>query len=386
MLVTCGEHVSALAAVRELRAAGFVPFVAATEPRSLAARSRATAGVAIVPDARRDERGFATAVAAAAEKVSAAAVLPGSELALVVLSEHRELLPAGCALGAASEEAVELATDKGRLARLAADAGLRAPAGRLVHAGQSVLASSGLRFPAVVKPVRSAVCAADGGRGHVPPTIVHSSAELASALRTLPNARGLVQPYLEGPLHSVAGLAWDGRLLRSVHAVAERIWPRGCGSLTSAVTVPPDPELDRAVARLLGKTGWNGIFQLDLIVHDGEPYLLDLNPRLYTSLAIARAAGADLVASWVRLLLGGDPGEPRPYRSEARYRYETRDLAALLAEARDGRPLTMLGGLLPRRGTVHAVFDVRDPLPLLAELRRIRPAERRRRRAVREGR
>jgi predicted ATP-grasp superfamily ATP-dependent carboligase len=216
--------------------------------------------------------------------------------------------------------------------------------------------------------------------------IVRSTDDLAAALSALPNGRGLVQPYLPGPLHSVAGIVWEGRLLRSVHAVSERIWPRGCGSMTSAVTVPPDPEIDRAIERLLGEIGWSGIFQLDLIVNDGERYLIDLNPRLYTSLAIARAAGANLAAAWVRLLLGDDPAEPGPYRPGIRYRYETRDLAALFAEMRAGSPLAMLRGLRPRRGTVHAVFDARDPLPVVAELRRISPSERRRRRAAREGR
>ena len=139
-----------------------------------------------------------------------------------------------------------------------------------------------------------------------------------------------------------------------------------------AETIPPNAELEQGVRRLLRIIGWSGLFQLQFIrTSRGEHFLIDLNPRVYGSLALAVAAGLNLPKIWVDLLLGRQP-DVNGYRVGVRYRHEEKDvraLARLLLKA--GERQRALRGLLPRRGTVHAIFSFRDPMPLLTSVAKV---------------
>ena len=120
----------------------------------------------------------------------------------------------------------------------------------------------------------------------------------------LPDGVGLVQPYIEGRLISVNGVAFEGELHGANQHVVHRVWPDRCGQAVYAETIPMAPERERAVAAFMSELGWNGVFNLQLIERDGRDYVIDLNPRFYVSLTLAVAAGLNLPAIWTSLLLG----------------------------------------------------------------------------------
>jgi hypothetical protein len=94
-----------------------------------------------------------------------------------------------------------------------------------------------------------------------------------------------------------------------------------------------------------------------------------VNPRFYTSLGLAVAAGMNLPAIWLDLLMGRVPEVP-DYRVGVRFRTED-DLRSLVAQFRSGARRDALAGLLPQRGTAHGVVSLSDPRPGLAYARRI---------------
>ena len=112
---------------------------------------------------------------------------------------------------------------------------------------------------------------------------------------------------------------------------------------------------------------WRGLFQVQFLEAAGRKYMIDINPRIYASLALANAAGRNLAAIWIDLLLGRPP-RLEPYRVGIRYRCEELDARALVAAVASGRVGPALRGALPRRKTVHAVFAPSDPLPFLTSL------------------
>ncbi len=175
---------------------------------------------------------------------------------------------------------------------------------------------------------------------------------------------GLVQPYIEGRLISVNGVAFEGELYGANQHVVHRVWPDRCGQAVNAETIPMDPERERATAAFMRELDWNGVFNLQLIERDGRDYVIDLNPRFYVSLTLAVAAGLNLPAIWTSLLLGL-PVEDDGYRAGMRFRQEKGDPRAILAEIRRGQ-LRAARDLLPRRRTVHALFSIRDPRPGLS--------------------
>ena len=353
------DYYANLAAVRGLRAAGYEPWVATSRRRTLAGRSRATAGVVGVPWPSEGTGAFVRELAAVASRIGAACVLPGTEATTVALAGAHGAFP-GIALGACSPETLARAADKTRLAELGADAGLRTP--RSVRFDGSTPLE--LPLPVVVKPVRSTLPLGDKTTNMPPARRVETQAELRQAL--LAAGEVVVQPFVDGRLYAVAGVAWHGELICTLHQHARRIHPEPCGVSAYAETVPRDHALDAAVAAVLARVGWSGIFELQLIQAGDGPYLIDFNPRFYGSLALAIAAGHNLPAIWVDLLLGRRPVVPE-YRVGVRYRAELRDAQAIAALLRR-HPVNALRALRPRPHTAHAVVSLRDPLPTLGLL------------------
>lgn len=362
MLLTGSEHPAGLAALRALDRAGFETWAAVQSRKSLGGRSRAAAGLVEVPDPRTSAGAFVRALADAARRLEVAAVLPGTEAALLAMAGKEDAFPDSVAVGTSSESILRRATDKAGLALLSLRAGLDVPPTRILIAEDS-LDPNEVTFPAVVKPLRSEL-ATDGRLERFEAKRVESRAELRKALRALPDGVGLVQPYIDGRLISVNGVAFEGDVHGMNQHVVHRVWPDRCGQAVFAETIPMTPERETGVLAFMAELGWNGIFNLQLIESDGRDHVIDLNPRFYVSLTLAVAAGLNLPAIWVSLLLGL-PFETGEYRTGVRFRQEKGDPRAILAELRRGR-MAAARDLLPRRRTVHALFARRDPRPGLS--------------------
>src|SRR4051794_16931078 len=227
VLVTGGEHVGPLAVVRALRAAGHEPWALIPDRTSYAALSRASAGWRISSDP-----------VAAVREIRADAVLPGTEPDLVLLAGRREDLPPTL-VGAPEPVLVARATDKTLLPELARIAGLETPATREVARADAVSAANDLAYPVMIKPVRSDV---DGAHGI--PQRADDDRGVSRAVNSLPGDRVLVQPFLDGTLAAVCGVAWNGELVCAVHQQARGIWPPHAGISAFAETVPRDSPLE----------------------------------------------------------------------------------------------------------------------------------------------
>src|SRR3954466_13072317 len=112
VLLTGSEHPAGLAALRALDRAGYQVWAAVQSRSSLGARSRAAAGLVDVPDPRAAPNAFVSALAEAARRLRVAAVLPGTEAALLALAGRTDEFSGPVAVGSATETALRRATDK----------------------------------------------------------------------------------------------------------------------------------------------------------------------------------------------------------------------------------------------------------------------------------
>jgi predicted ATP-grasp superfamily ATP-dependent carboligase len=367
VLLTGTEHTGGLAALRALRAAGHEPWVAVTSKAAYGARSRAAAGAVTVPDARTEPEDFAHAIADTAERVGALAVLPGTEGALLALSAHRDLFGDDVAVGVCSPLVTAAATDKVATLAEAAEVGVDVLSAHVLGAPNSVQAED-LRYPLIVKPLRSEL-PVHGELRRFEARRVDDQDDLTLALAALPDGAGIVQEYVEGRLRTVNGVAWEGEVVAEIHKVGLRTWPAGCGPVSCAETVEVDPALSEQSRALLDRLGWSGVFNLQFIEAEGGCFLIDVNPRLYTSLGLAVAAGMNLPAIWVELLMGVRPRVPE-YEVGVRFRTED-DLRSLVHQFRHGARREALAGLRPHRHTAHGIVSLSDPRPGLTYARRI---------------
>jgi len=368
VLLAGNDQYAVLAAVRALHAAGYAPWLAVDRLGTYAGRSRTTAGTVLVPNAAIDSEGFAREFAAAAGRLSVVAALPGEETHLFALASSEASFP-GIALGVPSRESVERSTNKGLLPALAAGAKMRTPPTTVVRGDSKTAGTYG--FPAIVKPLRTWTRRPDGIMSIHHARYVTTQQAAEETIEYFPGGEGLVQPYISGMNVSVSGVSWEGKLICTVHHISERIWPWRSGATAYAKTIPPNAELEKGVGHLLQTIDWSGPFEVEFIRGPhGEHYLMDLNPRIYGSLALAVAAGLNLPAIWVDLLLGRQPNVGG-YRVGVRFRQEERDVRALAWMLANGQFRRAFQGLVPHSATTHAIFSLRDPIPLLTSARKM---------------
>ena len=329
-----GQSRTALVAARALAAAGYRVAATVSAPRSLVGASRSCERKVPVPPIA--DPSFDEHLAAETGGRDYLCVVPASDAAVVKL-----------------EPGVAGLLDKRELAERCRAAGIATPESREFEDVAALEAAAGdLPYPVVLKPASTVWR----------PYSVASEAALRAALPS--SGPLLVQPFLTGTLRAVAGVTWGGEIVASVHQRYLRTWPRGCGGASAAVSVEPDRGLEEKLGALL--EGRDGIFMAQLV----DDVLLDLNPRVYGSLPLAVAAGANLPAIYCDLL-AGRPVERVRGRAGVAFRWVEGDLRHVYAGLRDRSlgPGAALKALRPRRGTAHPDVALSDPRPTVARLR-----------------
>jgi carbamoyl-phosphate synthase large subunit len=219
-----------------------------------------------------------------------------------VLSSHRaELSAAGVLPVVCSHEVSEICFDKFNTNTFLEDNGLPV-APLFASAGEARRAVEGgrVRFPLMVKERR--------GFGSRSLRRVVDLEELESTMR--PGADLVAQEYVNGTeygldiLNDLAG--------RPLAAVAKMKVAMRAGETDQAVTVD-DAALEELGLRLGALLGQPGPADVDVVVRDGQPYVLDINPRFGGGYPASHLAGADFPCALVEMIRGRQPAVlPRP--------------------------------------------------------------------------
>jgi ATP-grasp domain len=131
-------------------------------------------------------------------------------------------------------------------------------------------------------------------------------AELLARARALDDA-WIAQEHVDGPTYLVGGVFDRGRPIRIYAAEKlEQHPPRVGGAIRLRSTA--DVALVETGIAAIRELAWTGFASADLMRRrDGSYVLLEINPRLWGSLAGALSAGVDLFAPFAALLDGGAP-------------------------------------------------------------------------------
>ena len=365
IVVTDAEERAALGACRGLTSAGYRVCAVARLRPAATHWSRSCAERVLLPDPRRNVEAFVDQLGQLLQGGKYSALLPGSEASLVAVSEHRERLECSTKLGLPSREAVRKSVDKVSLLEAAESVGLASPATRTCADHESAMAAAEeVGFPIVLKPGRSFV-PTNGGFRQEGVVIVADPAALDRALAGF-TAPFLVQRFERARFVSCTGAFAEGRFLALTTSRVLRLWPPVAGMHTFSETTRPSPDLTTRVRALLAALGWQGIFQLQLLeLSDGRLSVIDLNARLFASIALDHYAGANPAPVWCDWLLGRDP-KPVVAKPARRYRWEEGDLCHFAWQLRHRRLRAAAAAILPHRRVTHSWFRVTDPGPLVA--------------------
>lgn len=387
VLVLDGEYVPALSVVRSLGRRGLGVEVGGDSSAPLAGYSRYALRVHRYPDPLEDPAGFVSWVGTEACSGRFALVVPVTEKTLVplVLNAGAMASPAApVALPPAG--ALEIALSKAATAETARSLGVPVPKTLCAASlDETVHAAEAIGYPVVIKPVRSVGQDAGSRRVQLAVTYARDVRELRSrAQALLPFGELVLQERFAGQGAGIELIAEHGRMAYAFQHLRLHELPLSGGGSSLRRSTPLDPELLEASARLVQALGWHGVAMIEFKRNPetGEFRLMEINGRLWGSLPLAVACGADFPSMMYDLYTTGRISPPPPARtgivcrklSDDLYWYELVlrriDPSGLIRFPPGHRILKdALLCLSPRHR--FDVQELRDPKPGLVDIRRI---------------
>ncbi len=215
---------------------------------------------------------------------------------------------AGIPILGTSPDAIDLAEDRERFAKLVNKLDLKQPENGIAYSRDEAAAvASRIGYPVLLRP--SYVL---GGRAM---EIVDSEAQLDNYIATAVNVSGespvLVDQYLRDAIECDVDALCDGDEV-VIAGVMQHIEEAGVHSGDSACSLPPHSlpddiveEMERQAVALATSLGVLGLMNVQFAVKEGEVYLIEVNPRASRTVPfVAKASGSQIAKIASRIMAG----------------------------------------------------------------------------------
>ncbi|MFO6447234.1 carbamoyl-phosphate synthase large subunit [Erythrobacter sp. NE805] len=230
---------------------------------------------------------------------------------------------AGIPILGTSPDAIDLAEDRERFAKLVSKLKLKQPENGIARSRDEAAAvAARIGYPVLLRP--SYVL---GGRAM---EIVDSEAQLDAYIATAVNVSGdspvLIDQYLRDAIECDVDALCDGTEVR-IAGVMQHIEEAGVHSGDSACTLPPYSlpqeiigEMERQAEALAFALGVKGLMNIQFAVKDGQVYLIEVNPRASRTVPfVAKAIGQPVAKIAARVMAGEPLSNFPPFKRDLPY-------------------------------------------------------------------
>ncbi|MEZ5708723.1 MAG: carbamoyl-phosphate synthase large subunit [Blastomonas sp.] len=230
---------------------------------------------------------------------------------------------AGIPILGTSPDAIDLAEDRERFAKLVDKLGLKQPANGMARSREEAVAvANRIGYPVLIRP--SYVL---GGRAM---EIVDGQAQLEDYIATAVQVSGdspvLIDQYLRDAIECDVDALCDGQDV-VVAGVLQHIEEAGVHSGDSACTLPPYSLSDTLIAEMERQAGLlahglkvRGLMNIQFAIKDDEVYLIEVNPRASRTVPfVAKAVGAPVAKYAARVMAGEMLSQFPPIRRDIDY-------------------------------------------------------------------
>jgi predicted ATP-grasp superfamily ATP-dependent carboligase len=179
--------------------------------------------------------------------------------------------------------------------------------------------------------------------------------------------RFYLQRKISGDTHCVAMLFNKGSFRAKISYKQLREFPVGNGQATLRISIDSS-RAENDFQNFLEHVSWHGICQADFIIEEstGIPFLIDINPRFWGSLAQGIASGVDFPYLYYKIAVDGDVKPVTGFKTDVMTRWVGGDLRAFLPLFRKApdKMRFVHDYLFPGRGKIlYDDFSLQDPFP-----------------------
>ena len=355
-------HVQGLSNLRSLGQLG-IPVFVVDQTRCLAQYSRFCTKAFRCPPFQSD--GFVPYLIRLAkeEGIKDWVLVPSNDHIVEQMSRHRDELGQYYRMAVPDTETLDNIVDKWKLSQIASE--LCVPTPRTCCSDNIDMANH-FHYPVLIK----------GRRGlsfykhfHRKAIVVHSPAELQTLLSSADYSDYIVQEQLENTgnrvfsftcfsLNGVVKTHWTGIKLRE--------HPPLHGTATLAQSMP-NPGLLPLGKLLMRRLNYTGVCEIEFMLdeRDGQYKLIEINPRTWLWVGLAKACGVDYAKMLYRYLLNEEQSFANNHITHLKWINTTTDFPYALSSIMKGK-LSIPDYFKSLCGKkVHAILDIHDPLPAL---------------------
>ena len=320
VLVLDGHSRAALETLQSLGRAGMEVDLAAEAKDCLAMHSRYAARKLRQPSQERVAE-FHAWLRAQDKKRNYTLIVPATEASLLGLRLLDENDPLRAKAVIPGNDALDIALDKEKTWQLARELGIPAP-GSILLSSLAEIGQVG-QFPVVLKPTHSKVMVAGELRTLAVAVVKNEVARQEQLRRWLPLTPVQQQQYVSGRGVGIELLFNRGQ--KVWHFAHERVheYPLSGGASSYRRSIAPPPGMLHDAERLLTALKWHGVAMVEFKMDaQGQYWLMEINPRLWGSLALSIDAGVDFPMGLLQIARGQQPSPQPKYKIP----YYTRDL------------------------------------------------------------
>jgi protein-tyrosine-phosphatase/predicted ATP-grasp superfamily ATP-dependent carboligase len=374
VLVVGDNDMAGLTTVRSLGRSGLDVHLVAFEPGSVTRASRYVRRVHHLGHPLEDPAAFRERFLALVRRTRFDLALPTSDPALVTLMPCREEVERCTRLAVPDPAGFTATNDKAETIRLAQQLGIPVPRTQLFRSPADLpLLQGPFAFPLVLKPSRTVL---EGRTERNLVKVVHCEEDLRDRLAILlQRCPTLVQEFCPGFGAGLSVLADRGELVAAFQHERVHEPPQG-GAASYRRSVPLSPALLEAARGFCREIRWTGpaMFEFKVCPETGRAVLMEVNGRLWGSLALAVHAGVDFPRLIYDLLVCGRARPTFSYRVPCYVRHTRLDAEWLWDNFRAprGRPDLLrkgAGQILSELANVcrgqegYDLESLSDPLP-----------------------
>jgi len=287
-------------------------------------------------------------------------VFPVRDATTLLLSKHYDDISEYTRVFIAEAETISVFQNKADTIKLAMNCGVPIPKTLFPENDDFQKELSKINFPILIRS-RSGT----GSRGII---YVGKEEDYDEAYLRIKEEHGppIVQEYVDKKSYSTACVLIDNEKDMNVVFTYERVkeYPLSGGPTVVGIGTK-DALVKRLALKILNAADFKGVAEVEFIVgKDGQPLLLEVNPRFWMPLNLAIKSGVDFPFLLYKLAKGESINQ-FDYKEDLVYRWVLPNEILWFIDDKDKiNSLKSLFSSLKQKQTIHATFDVSDPLPV----------------------